>query len=169
VTKEVTAPKTAQKTVRLTQRTLFAIEAGAQLDEKSAGDADFIAAAVVPFSERLFRKKTGRAFDSFFHVNPGVRWCRVYAMRGLPLDDTHEMRRAFVLKHRAFFFERGEGGKVTVNVANVEALVPEKIEELDAWRALSAKNYWDAGRAMAARLRDRGLTPPTWPPKKEKP
>lgn len=158
-------PKSAQKTLRITMRTHFSTEACSQLLKKS--ETDF-AEAAIQRQARLSFRLAGISFDDTFHRNVGVRWCRVYARKGFPLNDLHEARRAFVLQHKAFFFSRGKRGRLEVNVPNVETLCPgEDIEQLDEWIRLGRSNYWDSGREMVKALTTRGIAPPAWPPAKK--
>jgi hypothetical protein len=155
-------PKTnrsAQKTLRLTERAQFAVKLFSPLAHQS-GNA-FISAAIetqIPSQA----KKYEIDFAKLWHADESVRELRWYLLDDeYPFPEDHAQKRSFVLLHREFFYDE-LGGELVVNERRAKELHPS----LDEWRAVEG-DHWAPGRAMAERLRSRGLKAPVWPPEGE--
>ena len=158
--KRVGTKKDGQKTLRMPTRTVFALEVCALVEKKSETAVN--ETAIEKHARRTLRRER-LSMAELWHSNECVRWVNVYLVKGFPLDDDHAPRRDFVLQHRAFFTRVGQGGELEPDEVKCETLAA-KLTEIDAYRALGAKDYWASGIAMAKVLRARNVTPPVWPP-----
>jgi hypothetical protein len=150
------ASRSAQKTLKMTPRADFAVQVFAPLSGQS-GNA-YISAAI---EERIaaHAKKFGIDFARLWHPDATIRELRLFLLSDeYPFTEEQLERRAFIIAHMPFFYER-DGDGAAVNERRARELYPR----LDEWRTVEG-DHWEAGRRMAAHLKQRGLTAPEWPP-----
>jgi len=104
-----------------------------------------------------------RNWVHFWDADEGVRTLKLLACTGyLSTYDEDDLKR-FTEAHSEFFYD-GNGFAGTPNRAFVAILWPKIEAYRRIWMEQRDKNYWAAGRAMAADLLSAKLKPPTWPP-----
>jgi len=152
------AKLSAHKTIRLTEQADFFVDVLSPLLGQS-GNA-YISECIQKHS-KVIAKERGLDLSELWHSDPSVRALRLFLIsdEDYPFNDEQADQRTFVLLHRNFFYDEKEG-RLIVNERRAIELYPR----LSQW-AKTNGDHWAPGKAMAARLKARGLNAPEWPPK----
>jgi hypothetical protein len=99
------------------------------------------------------------SWQDLWDPEEGVRTLKLVTCAGYPSTYDEDDLRRFAEVHSRFFF-----GGDSPNRAYVAVLWPKLEEYRRIWLEQREKDYWAAGRAMAADLQAAKVKPPTWPP-----
>jgi uncharacterized protein (DUF1778 family) len=107
------------------------------------------------------RKISEKNWEDFWDHEEGVRTLKLLAHSGFPSTYEEDEIRRFTLDHSVFFYVDRHGE--APHRANITVLWPRLDKYLEIWRQTKSKDYWAAGKAMAADLEAAQIAAPEWP------